>query len=69
LQGELGIRKFLNIFFLIGMILVITIFFVDINKFFPNYDMAYLFFGIGTFLIGFGLGATWILNKWVKNIE
>lgn len=69
MQGELGIRKFLNLFFLAGMLLVVTIFFVDINKFFPNYDLAFLFFGVGTFLIGFGLGATWILNKWVNAIK
>lgn len=65
MQGELGIRKKMNILFLIGMIAVVTLFFVDLNRFTPDHDIAFLVFGIATFLVGFGIGATWILNKWV----
>lgn len=68
MQGELEIRKKLNGLFIIGMVMIVTIFVVDVNKYTGNYDIAFLSFGIGTFLIGFGLGATWMLNKWVKSI-
>ena len=61
----------MNILFLILMIDIVSIFFVDLNRFTPDHDIAFLVFGIATLLIGFGVGATWILNKWVNtgNIE
>lgn len=64
MQGELEIRKKLNVLFLIGMICGVSVFMVDVNKFTPDHDIAFLLFATGTFLVGFGIGATWILNKW-----